>query len=428
MSERRGIAKDLVEASRKEATGEVAKGAVRIARTAIFAIFCCVAASAWTLWSLNLPMTVLLIAASLLMGMAIGAAVGWRRACRARDAELAKITDRFDLNRFTAPQLDLMAVMYDVQNESGSMAIASTSQYEAMAKRLADEGMMTCVSDSGELGKWSLLPDWVRFVAGHRAEIDERSERARSYRQAEEELARHGKSKGYRLALPSVEQDRADCTLLRETFVHGIDPEQQAAVADAWLSPGRRLDVSKRPVRGLGEGIALSEFLVPDGDGWARATDGTVSLLDSSGDLVALVMRRRLEAEESPVHGDFARTLREMDFYTKSTLAAVWEHGSADVTWIDPDDPDPYDDMFSEIDETFLRVTNARLRDLELLGLVRFETVSGWDRRWTLEDGVADLLAEHADALDSAREDAGLTWERLTEIPGQGAPAEEADA
>ena len=119
---------------------------------------------------------------------------------------------------------------------------------------------------------------------------------------------------------------------------------------------------------------------------------------------------------------DLSRTLREMDFYTKSTLVAVWEHGSADVTWIDPDDPDVYDDMFSEMDETFLRMTNARLRDLELFGLVRYETVSGWDRRWTLEDGVADLLAAHGDALDAAREDAGLTWKRLTEIPGQGCP------
>lgn len=338
------------------------------------------------------------------------------------EAELTEITDRFDLDRFTAPQLDLMALMYDIQNESGSMAIAPTSQYEAMAKRLADEGVMTRISDSGRLGQWSLLPDWVRFVAGHRAEIDERSERARSYRQAEEELARHGKSKGYRLALPSVEQDRADCTRLRETFVHGIDPEQQAAVVDAWLSPGRRLDVSKRPVRGLGEGIALSEFLVPDSDGWARATDGAVSLLDSSGDLVALIMGRKLEAEESPAHGDLSRALREMDFYTKSTLVAVWEHGAADVTWIEPEDPDVYDDMFSEIDENFLRMTNGRLRDLESLKLVRHETVSGWDRRWTLEDGVADLLAENADALEAAREDAGLTWERLTEIPGQGCP------
>lgn len=78
--------------------------------------------------------------------------------------------------------------------------------------------------------------------------------------------------------------------------------------------------------------------------------------------------------------------------------------------------------MFSETDENFLRLTNERLRDLESLGLVRYETVSGWDRRWTLEDGVADLLAAHGDALDVAREDAGLTWERLTEIPGQGDP------
>ena len=224
-------------------------------------------------------------------------------------------------------------------------------------------------------------------------------------------------------------RDHADAERagLRETFLHKIDYDQQAAVVGAWLSPGRRLDVSARPVRGLGGGFSLDELLVPDGDGWARATDGAVALLDSSGDLVALVMGHELEAEESPAHGDLSRALREMDFYTKSTLVAVWEHGAADVTWIEPEDPDVYDDMFSEIDENFLRMTNGRLRDLESLKLVRHETVSGWDRRWTLEDGVADLLAEHADDLASAREDADLTWERLTEIPGQGAPREEAD-
>ncbi len=52
---------------------------------------------------------------------------------------------------------------------------------------------------------------------------------------------------------------------------------------------------------------------------------------------------------------------------------------------------------------------------------MRHETVSGWNRRWTLEDGVADLLARHPDTLAAALEDADLTWERLTEIPGQGA-------
>ena len=64
-------------------------------------------------------------------------------------------------------------------------------------------------------------------------------------------------------------QDRADAELagLRETFLHKIDPEQQAAVVGAWLSPGRRLDVSARPVRGLGGGFSLDELLVPDGDG-----------------------------------------------------------------------------------------------------------------------------------------------------------------
>ena len=118
---------------------------------------------------------------------------------------------------------------------------------------------------------------------------------------------------------------------------------------------------------------------------------------------------------------DFARALREMDFHTKSTLVALWEHGAANVTWIEPDDPDVYDDMFSEVDENFLRMTNARLRGLELFGVVRHETVSGWNRRWTLEDGVADLLARHPDTLAAALEDADLTWERLTEIPGQGA-------
>lgn len=278
------------------------------------------------------------------------------------------------------------------------------------------------------LGECESLADMVKPIkslVSSKGELNARDERIAELerRPTQEELDERD------VTISSLERDlgardRADAerTRLRETFLHKIDFDQQAAVVDAWLSPGRRLDVSARPVRRLGGGFSLDELLVPDGDGWARATDGAVSLLDSSGDLVALVMGRELEAGGRAPRDDFARTLREMDFYTKSTLVAVWEHGSADVTWIDPDDPDVYDDMFSEMDETFLRMTNARLRDLELFGLVRYETVSGWDRRWTLEDGVADLLATHGDALDAAREDAGLTWERLTEIPGQGCP------
>lgn len=326
------------------------------------------------------------------------------------EAELTEITDRFDLDRFTAPQLDLMALMYDIQNESGSMAIAPTSQYEAMAKRLADEGVMTRISDSGRLGQWSLLPDWVRFVAGHRAEIDGRSERARSYRQTEEELARRGKGKGYRLALPSVEQDRADCTRLRETFLHKIDFDQQAAVVDAWLSPGGRLDVSARQVRGLGGGFSLDELLVPDGDGWARATDGAVSLLDSSGDLVALVMGRKIADAAGPAHGDLARTLREMDFYTKCTLVAVWRHNGLELVWLDPDGRCLNEGPPGLDEEKVIRKTNGSLRALMSLGLVEYETVSPSNRRWHLMDDVAELLAEPELVPEGAGATADEIW------------------
>lgn len=207
-------------------------------------------------------------------------------------------------------------------------------------------------------------------------------------------------------------RNRADAerARLRETFVRGIDPEQQAAVTDAWLSPGGRLDVSERPVRGLGEGIALKELLVPDGDGWARATDGAASLLDSSGDLVALVMGRKIADAAGPAHGDLARTLREMDFYTKCTLVAVWRHNGLELAWLDPDGRCLNEDPPGLDEEKVIRKTNGRLRALMSLGLVEYETVSPSNRRWHLMDDVAELLAEPELVPEGAGATADEIW------------------
>lgn len=195
----------------------------------------------------------------------------------------------------------------------------------------------------------------------------------------------------------------AERAKLRETFLHKIDPDQQAAVVDAWLSPGRRLDVSARAIRGLGGGFSLDELLVKDGDGWACATDGAVSLLDSSGDLVALVMGRA-------ARDDLSRTLREMDFYTKCTLVAVWRHNGLELAWLDPDGRCLNEDPPGLDDEKVIRVTNGRLRALMSLGLVEYETVSPSNRRWHLMGDVAELLAEPELVPEGAGETADEIW------------------
>lgn len=87
MSERGDIARDLVESVRKEAVGEVAKGVVRGVKAALVAALAAICALAWSLWTANPVATVSLAVVSLAFGAAVGSAIGWRRACRSRDAE-----------------------------------------------------------------------------------------------------------------------------------------------------------------------------------------------------------------------------------------------------------------------------------------------------------------------------------------------------
>lgn len=87
MSERGDIARDLVESVRKEAVGEVAKGVVRGVKAALIVALAAICALAWSLWTANPVATVSLAVVSLAFGAAVGSAIGWRRACRSRDAE-----------------------------------------------------------------------------------------------------------------------------------------------------------------------------------------------------------------------------------------------------------------------------------------------------------------------------------------------------
>lgn len=85
------MAEDLVEAVRKEAVGEVAKGVVGGVRAALVATLAAICALAWSLWTANPVATVALAVVSLAFGMAVGAAAGWRRAVSAKDAEITEL-------------------------------------------------------------------------------------------------------------------------------------------------------------------------------------------------------------------------------------------------------------------------------------------------------------------------------------------------
>lgn len=91
MSERRDIAEDLVEAVRKEAVGEVAKGVVKGVKAVLVTALAAICALVWSLWTASPVATVALAVVSLAFGMAVGASVSWRRAVSAKDAEITEL-------------------------------------------------------------------------------------------------------------------------------------------------------------------------------------------------------------------------------------------------------------------------------------------------------------------------------------------------
>lgn len=101
MDRRYGLAEGLVDAIAKEATGQVAKSVVGVVKFAVVAAAVTICALAHALWSSNPPATVALLALSFLLGLTIGIAFGWRRACKtkndrlvAKDAEIAELKKR----------------------------------------------------------------------------------------------------------------------------------------------------------------------------------------------------------------------------------------------------------------------------------------------------------------------------------------------
>ena len=93
MEKRKGIAEELVEATRREAVGEVAKGVARCVKAALIAALAAICALVWSLWTANPVATVALAVVSLSLGVAVGSAVGWRRACKAKDEEIAAVRE-----------------------------------------------------------------------------------------------------------------------------------------------------------------------------------------------------------------------------------------------------------------------------------------------------------------------------------------------
>lgn len=96
MSEKKGIAEELVEATRKEAVGQVARWLVSVVRVVLIVAIISAAGTVWALWSENPVATVALLAASLAIGFAVGAIVASRNAHRKIDEEVSKI--RSELN------------------------------------------------------------------------------------------------------------------------------------------------------------------------------------------------------------------------------------------------------------------------------------------------------------------------------------------
>lgn len=88
MSEKKGIAEELVEATWKEAVGQTAKWVVRVL---LVAAPTTTVAAVLTLWSKNQAATVALLVSSLAVGFAIGVIVGSRNARMKMEGEIQSI-------------------------------------------------------------------------------------------------------------------------------------------------------------------------------------------------------------------------------------------------------------------------------------------------------------------------------------------------
>lgn len=152
MSERRGVAEDLVGAVRKEAVGEVAKGVVKGVKAALVAALAAICVLVWSLWTANPVATVALAVVSLAFGMAVGAAAGWRRAVSAKDAEIESLEAEL-AGRPTQEELDERdAEIESLRSpvESVRRAIASLPEDErALAGRLAEGPFRTSGFSAG---------------------------------------------------------------------------------------------------------------------------------------------------------------------------------------------------------------------------------------------------------------------------------------
>lgn len=97
MDKQNGLAENLVDAVAKEATVQVAKWVVNAVKGAVAVVAVAIVALACALLSANPAATIALLALSFLLGLAIGVAVGWRRACKAKDDAVTKaISSGFD--------------------------------------------------------------------------------------------------------------------------------------------------------------------------------------------------------------------------------------------------------------------------------------------------------------------------------------------
>lgn len=129
MDRRYGLAEDLVDAIAKEATGQVAKGVVGAVKVAVAAAAVAIGALAHALWSSSPLATVALLVLSFLLGLAIGIAFGWRRACKVKNERLVAKEDEIAAKNAEIAELKKRPTLKDVDElkKEHAKAIADRS-------------------------------------------------------------------------------------------------------------------------------------------------------------------------------------------------------------------------------------------------------------------------------------------------------------
>lgn len=331
MSARRDVAEDLIEAVRKEAVGEVAKGVVKGVKVALIAALAAICALVWSLWTANPVATVALAVVSLAFGTAVGAAAGWRRAVSAKDAETTELK-----KRPTQEDVDELRAMLDEKDAEKRRVKAILSSLDGEKKGLVgialsngaidehtEAGNRAFLSESGILSR--VDPSPIKPFASYTL-----SSLAASILAEDAELMASVVDRGAELSRRIQERSEGSKrnSMLRELRkgFRALDPCQRSVVMSAYFAEAEgyvpKNDDERRVAANASNDLVLRDMVRYDKSSGRLflADDARAMIEDGDGALIGRAVRDGMESE--------VVTMRERAAQAEARLA---EHEDEDA-------------------------------------------------------------------------------------------------